>query len=96
MPRPEVDSAVIRLTKRTEPLVHVQDPALMFRLIRASFSVRRKTLMNGLRNAGDLGFSAEALETAVLSLGKGPNVRGETLSLQDFAALSDVLSAARM
>ena len=52
--------------------------------------------MNGLRNAGDLGFSAEALETAVLYLGKGPNVRGETLSLQDFAALSDVLSAARM
>ena len=95
MPRPDVDSAVIRLTKRKEPPVTVQDPALMFRLIRASFSMRRKTLMNGLKNAGDLGFSGEALETAVLSLGKGPTVRGETLSLQDFASLSDRLTAAR-
>ena len=95
MPRPDVDSAVIRLTKRKEPPVTVRDPALMFRLIRASFSVRRKTLMNGLKNAGDLGFSGEALETAVLSLGKGPTVRGETLSLQDFASLSDRLTAAR-
>ena len=95
MPRPDVDSAVIRLTKRKEPPVTVQDPALMFCLIRASFSMRRKTLMNGLKNAGDLGFSGEALETAVLSLGKGPTVRGETLSLQDFASLSDRLTAAR-
>ncbi len=95
MPRPDVDSAVIRLTKRSEPPVRVQDPALMFRLIRASFSVRRKTLMNGLRNAGDLGFSGEALEDAVRSLGKGLTVRGETLSLREFAALSDALSAMR-
>ena len=95
MPRPDVDSAVIRLTKRSEPPVQVQDPALMFRLIRASFSVRRKTLMNGLRNAGDLGFSGEALEDAVRSLGKGLTVRGETLSLREFAALSDALSAMR-
>ena len=95
MPRPDVDSAVIRLTKRSEPPVRVQDPTLMFRLIRASFSVRRKTLMNGLRNAGDLGFSGEALEDAVRSLGKGLTVRGETLSLREFAALSDALSAMR-
>ena len=95
MPRPDVDSAVIRLTKRTAPAVEVRDPALMFRLIRASFSVRRKTLMNGLKNAGDLGFSGETLEAAVQSLGKGLTVRGETLSLQEFAALSDALSAAR-
>ncbi len=95
MPRPDVDSAVIRLTKRSEPPVRVQDPSLMFRLIRASFSVRRKTLMNGLRNAGDLGFSGEALEDAVRSLGKGLTVRGETLSLREFAALSDALSAMR-
>ena len=95
MPRPDVDSAVIRLTKRKEPPVTVQDPALMFRLIRASFSMRRKTLMNGLKNAGDLGFSGETLESAVLSLGKGLTVRGETLSLQDFASLSDRLTAAR-
>ena len=95
MPRPDVDSAVIRLTKRSEQPVRVQDPSLMFRLIRASFSVRRKTLMNGLRNAGDLGFSGEALEDAVRSLGKGLTVRGETLSLREFAALSDALSAMR-
>ena len=95
MPRPDVDSAVIRLTKRTAPAVEVRDPALMFRLIRASFSVRRKTLMNGLKNAGDLGFSGETLEAAVQSLGKGLTVRGETLSLQEFAVLSDALSAAR-
>ena len=95
MPRPDVDSAVIRLTKRKEPPVTVQDPALMFRLIRASFSMRRKTLMNGLKNAGDLGFSGETLESAVLSLGKGLTVRGETLSLQDFASLSDRLTAVR-
>ena len=95
MPRPDVDSAVIRLTKRSEQPVRVQDPSLMFRLIRASFSVRRKTLMNGLRNAGDLGFSGEALEDAVRSLGKRLTVRGETLSLREFAALSDALSAMR-
>ena len=95
MPRPDVDSAVIRLTKRPEPAVKVQDPELMFRLIRASFSVRRKTLLNGLKNAGDLGYSAAELTEAVQALGKGETVRGETLSLQEFAALSDTLSAMR-
>ena len=95
MPRPDVDSAVIRLTKRPEPAVKVQDPKLMFRLIRASFSVRRKTLLNGLKNAGDLGYSASELTEAVKALGKGETVRGETLSLQEFAFLSDTLSAMR-
>ena len=95
MPRPDVDSAVIRLTKRPEPAVKVQDPELMFRLIRASFSVRRKTLLNGLKNAGDLGYSASELTEAVKALGKGETVRGETLSLQEFAELSDTLSAMR-
>ena len=95
MPRPDVDSAVIRLKKRETPAVQTRDPALLFRLIRASFSVRRKTLLNGLKNAGDLGFSAEQLTEAVRSLGKGETVRGETLTLQEFARLADTLAAMR-
>lgn len=95
MPRPDVDSAVIHLKKRPSPAVEVQDPALMFRLIRASFSVRRKTLLNGLKNAGDLGFTAAELTEAVRALGKGDTVRGEMLSLEEFALLSDTLSAMR-
>ena len=91
IPRPNVGSAVIRLTRHAKPPVEVKDKDLMFRLIRASFNQRRKTLQNGLSNAQDLSFSKEEIAAAIESLGFSPSVRGETLTLAQFAALSDVL-----
>lgn len=91
IPRPNVGSAVIRLTRHAKPPVEVKDKDLMFRLIRASFNQRRKTLQNGLSNAQDLSFSKEEIAVAIESLGLSPSVRGETLTLAQFAALSDVL-----
>ena len=91
IPRPNVGSAVIRLTRHAKPPVEVKDKDLMFRLIRASFNQRRKTLQNGLSNAQDLSFSKEEIAAAIESLGLSPFVRGETLTLAQFAALSDVL-----
>ena len=87
----ECRSAVIRLTRHAKPPVEVKDKDLMFRLIRASFNQRRKTLQNGLSNAQDLSFSKEEIAAAIESLGLSPSVRGETLTLAQFAALSDVL-----
>ena len=96
MPRPEVTSAVSRRKKREKPPVEVKDVKLMFALIRASFNQRRKTLGNGLKNAGlrkasGEPFSKEEINAAILALGKGENVRGETLTLEEFAALADLL-----
>ncbi len=91
MPRPGVGSAVIRLTAYEQPPVQVQDEALMFRLIRASFNQRRKTLQNGINNSPELSFTKEQVESALRELGLNPSVRGETLSLAQFAALADVL-----
>ena len=91
IPRPNVGSAVIRLTRHAKPPVEVKDKDLMFRLIRASFNQRRKTLQNGISNAQDLSFSKEEIAAAIESLGLSPSVRGETLTLAQFAALSDVL-----
>ncbi len=95
MPRPKVDSAVIRLNARAEPAVRVDDEELLFRLIRASFNQRRKTLVNGLKNSEELDFSKEEIEQAVAAIGKPLTVRGETLTLEEFGALSDALSRAR-
>ena len=95
MPRPKVGSAVIRLERYENPPVQVQDERLMFRIIRASFNQRRKTLVNGLKNSADLDFSREDVEAALQSLGLSANVRGEALTLQEFAALSDALSNSR-
>ncbi len=92
MPRPKVGSAVIRLTCHENPPVKVQDEKLMFDIIRASFNQRRKTLANGLNNSNLLDFPKEKIQAAIESLGKGASVRGETLSLQEFATLSDFLS----
>ena len=89
IPRPEVDSQVVHLKCFTEPPVRTEDPELMFRLIRASFNERRKTLVNGLAN-GKIGYSKEEIARAVAALGKGEAVRGETLSLEDFARLADI------
>ena len=92
MPRPKVGSAVIRLDLHGEPPVKVKDEKLMFRLIRASFNQRRKTLANGLKNSPELDLTKEEIEAAILSLGKGPSIRGEALTLAEFAALADRLS----
>ncbi len=92
MPRPGVGSAVIRLTKYQTPPVQPKDPDLMFRLIRASFNQRRKTLQNGLNNSPDVPCSREAIAAAIEKLGLPAAVRGETLSLQQFADLADCLS----
>lgn len=92
MPRPNVSSAVIRLKRHSQPPVNVKDPALMFKLIRASFNQRRKTLLNGLSNSTELSFTKDELTTALDSCGISPTVRGETLGLPEFAALSDALT----
>lgn len=92
MPRPKVGSAVIRLTSHEEPPVKVTDEKLMFDIIRASFNQRRKTLVNGLYNSPALDFSKEEISGAVEALGKGAGVRGETLTLEEFAALSNRLA----
>lgn len=92
MPRPKVGSAVIRLERYEEPPVQVADEKLMFRIIRASFNQRRKTLVNGLKNSPEIQFSKEEIEAAIETLGKGASVRGEALTLEEFARLSNVLS----
>ena len=91
MPRPRVGSAVIRLTCHGQPPVEVEDEHLMFDVIRASFNQRRKTLVNGLYNSDKLGFSKETIIEAVESLGKGASIRGESLTLEEFAKLSNYL-----
>ena len=91
MPRPKVGSAVIRLERYEKPPVEVKDEKLMFRIIRASFNQRRKTLANGLKNSPELDFTKEEIEAAIETLGKGPSVRGEALTLEQFAWLADEL-----
>lgn len=93
MPRPNVGSAVIRLTRHQKPPVKAEDPKLMFRLIRASFNQRRKTLQNGLNNSPEIKYTRETIAKAIESLGKGPSVRGEALTLQEFAALSNYFTS---
>lgn len=92
MPRPNVGSAVIRLTRHQTPPVIAKDPKLMFALIRASFNQRRKTLQNGLNNSPDISFTKEQIAAAIESLGLPAAVRGEALTLEQFAALSDYFS----
>lgn len=92
IPRPGVGSAVIRLTRHKESPIAVEDPALMFRLIRASFNQRRKTLQNGLNNSPEVPYSKEEITAAIESLGVSPQIRGEALTLEQFAALSNYFS----
>lgn len=91
VPRPKVGSAVIRLTRHESSPVQVTDEKLMFRLIRASFNQRRKTLVNGLNNSGDIDFTKEQIIEAIKAIGLTENVRGETLTLEQFADLSNRL-----
>ena len=95
MPRPAVGSAVIRLTRHQKPPVEVMDEKLMFRLIRASFNQRRKTLANGLKNSPELDYTKEEIEAAIEALGRGASIRGEALTLEEFAKLADLLSECR-
>lgn len=95
IPRPNVGSAVIRLTRHQTPPVEVKDRELMFKLIRASFNQRRKTLLNGLNNSPELSFGKEQIAAAIEQLGVPAAVRGEALTLEQFARLSDLLGGNR-
>ena len=91
MPRPKVGSAVIRLTRYAQPPVQVDDEKKMFRLVRASFNQRRKTLVNGLNNSPEVHATREAVLAALEQMGLSPTVRGEVLTLEQFAQLSNLL-----
>ena len=91
IPRPNVGSAVIRLTRHKEMPVQVKDVEHMFRIIRASFNQRRKTLQNGLNNSPEIPYSKEKILAAIEKMGLPATVRGEALSLAQFAELSDIL-----
>lgn len=90
MPQPKVGSSVIRLDVYADPPVKVADPAYMFRLIRASFNMRRKTLVNGLMG-GSLNLSRDRIEAALDRMSLSRTIRGEALTLKQFAELSDML-----
>ena len=91
IPRPAVGSAVIRLTRYQEKPVKVNDASFMFKIIRASFNQRRKTLQNGLYNSSELRIPKEKTVAALEEMGLTPTIRGEKLSLEEFALLSDIL-----
>ncbi len=93
MPRPNVASAVITLERYEKLPVSVNNPDHMFKIIRASFQQRRKTLWNGIKNSDQLSYSREQVEGVLIKMGLNPSVRGETLTLQQFAELSDMLEA---
>ena len=93
IPQPKVTSAVLHLNVRKEPACHVKDEAMFFKVVRASFAQRRKTLVNGLSAVfGNLG--KEQLTQILVDCGFAPTVRGETLSLEEFARLADAIGAA--
>ena len=92
MPRPNVDSAVIKLTRHKEPTVNVADEKLMFKIIRASFNHRRKTLVNGLKNSPELSFSKEQIVKAIEKIEKPETIRGEALTLEEFAELANAFT----
>lgn len=93
MPRPNVGSAVIRLKRHETRPVDVKDEKLMFRIIRASFNQRRKTLANGLNNSLEIGYTKEQIAAAIEELGRGASIRGEALTLEEFARLSNIFSS---
>lgn len=91
MPRPRVGSAVIRLTRHEKPPVEVADEQAMFQIIRASFNQRRKTLVNSLHNSPQISKTKEEILRALEQMGLSQTVRGEALTLEQFAALTDLL-----
>ena len=92
IPRPNVDSAVIRLARHAGPVVSVDNEKLLFDIIRASFNQRRKTLQNGLKNSDLISASKEDIVEAIREAGLPETVRGETLTLEQFAALANILN----
>lgn len=95
MPQPKVGSAVIRLIRHEQSPVEVEDEKLMFQVIRASFNQRRKTLANGLNNFGSFGLSKEEIQSCIEELGVPVNIRGEALSLEQFAELANIINRHR-
>ena len=91
MPRPNVDSAVIKLERYEKPPVDVRDEHLMFRIIRASFNQRRRTMMNSVGNSGDVNVSKEKLAAALEKCGLPLTIRGEALTLEQFATLTNAI-----
>ncbi|MBQ8002864.1 MAG: ribosomal RNA small subunit methyltransferase A, partial [Clostridia bacterium] len=91
IPSPKVDSAVIEMTLLDKPKVSPKDEKMFFRVIKAAFAQRRKTLVNSLANSGAFG-SKEAIVRAVEAIGKDANIRGERLSMEDFCSLADIFS----
>ena len=91
MPRPNVDSAVIKLERYQKPPVDVLDEHLMFKIIRASFNQRRKTMMNSVGNSGEVNVSKEELLKALEQCGFSATIRGEALTLEQFAALTNAI-----
>ena len=91
MPRPNVDSAVIKLTLHQEPIVDINDEEQLLKIIKAAFSQRRKTLLNTLASNGNLGLSKEEIKNVLDESGIGASTRGETLSLDDYAMLSNYI-----
>ena len=91
MPQPKVGSAVIRLTRHEKPPVDVADEKLMFQVIRGSFNQRRKTLANGLNNYGGIPLAKELIQESIEELGVPVNIRGEALTLEQFATLSNII-----
>ncbi|MCI6714289.1 MAG: 16S rRNA (adenine(1518)-N(6)/adenine(1519)-N(6))-dimethyltransferase RsmA [Lachnospiraceae bacterium] len=96
MPKPNVDSTVIRLTRYEKPPVEVEDEAYLFAVIRASFNQRRKTLANGLANAGNLGVNRQVVEETLDEMGLSRQIRGETLDLKQFTDLSNRLGRKKL
>ena len=96
MPQPKVGSAVIRLTRHEKPPVDVKDEKLMFQIIRASFNQRRKTLANGLSNFPQLQLGKEQVTDCITALGVPATIRGEALSLEQFAQLSNIIYDCRL
>lgn len=91
MPQPKVGSTVISLRRHQQPVVQVEDEKLMFKVIRASFNQRRKTLANGLNNFGGINLTKEQIQQSIEELGVPVNIRGEALSLEQFACLSNII-----
>lgn len=91
MPRPNVGSAVIRLVRHEKEPVDVKDAKLMFKIIRASFNQRRKTLANGLSNSSEIHLSKDVITRSIEKLGRGAAIRGEALTLEEFAQLSNII-----
>lgn len=91
LPKPNVDSAVIKLTRHENPPVMVKDEKLMFAVIRASFNQRRKTLVNGLNNSSEICLPKEIIASSIEELCQNLSVRGEALTLEQFADLSNII-----